>query len=293
MSKRKKKMSAEADKYVLYQASVQMPDHEAWFIDKQFKRLFGRKAIVMREDFCGTHAICCEWVKRAKDKIAIGVDLDPEPLAWGIKHNQGKLKDEQRERITLVKGDVLEITDEAEDDGNCKADVIAAENFSYFCFTTRDALRTYFEAAWANLQDEGLFLLDMLGGSEMHLHGHEDVRKVDGHKGVKYVWEQEKFNPITHDARFHIHFRFKDGSKLSPAFTYEWRMWSLPEICELLVEAGFDDVQVMWEGTDKDGEPNHKFKVVEDAEPDPSWVCYVLAVKKKAAETEAEIETEV
>ena len=53
----------------------------------------------------------------------------------------------------------------------------------------------------------------------------------------------------------HIHFEFTNGSRLKRAFTYEWRLWTLPEIRELLGEAGFSRSTVYWEDRDADGVP--------------------------------------
>ena len=52
----------------------------------------------------------------------------------------------------------------------------------------------------------------------------------------------------------HIHFSFPDGSKIKKAFTYDWRLWTLPEIRELLLEAGFQRATVYWEGTNEETE---------------------------------------
>src|SRR5690606_14232288 len=118
--------------------------------------------------------------------------------------------------------------------GSVKADVLAAQNFSFWIFKTRDALRDYFKYACDNLAERGILVADMMGGSECWEEEHRDVRKI---KDFKYVWEQARINPITHEALFHIHFKFKDGSKLERAFSYDWRFWTLPEVCELLKEA--------------------------------------------------------
>jgi len=40
----------------------------------------------LREDFCGTGLFSCAWVKSAADREAVGVDLDPEVLAWSRAH---------------------------------------------------------------------------------------------------------------------------------------------------------------------------------------------------------------
>lgn len=268
-------MAEVVDRYELYGLSVQDAAHEVEFFDKLYGEFYDEPAKVLREDFCGTFAVCAEWVKSREDRIAVGVDLDPEPLDWGREKHLASLTDEQRQRLTLMQADVREVAEP-------KADLLAAQNFSFWCFKTRDELRHYFEQARQNLADGGLLVLDMMGGYECFEEKHEDLRKVpwpNRRGGFTYVWEQESFNPITHDARFHIHFRFKDKSELKQAFTYEWRFWMLPEVGELLTEAGYREHHVYWEGTTADGEGDDDWKKATVAESDPSWIAYVVAKK--------------
>ena len=77
-----------------------------------------------------------------------------------------------------------------------------------------------------------------------------------------------------------ISFRFSDGSKLKNAFEYEWRFWTIPEVREMLREAGFSESHVYWEIEDED-DPNADgtWERREEAPSDPSWICYVVAVK--------------
>jgi hypothetical protein len=286
-----------ADKYDLYLRSVQEPLAEVFFFDKVFRAEYGRKALLLREDFCAAAAVCCEWVRTGKDRRAVGYDLDPAPLQWGRTHNLAKLTPAQQSRVTLVQGDVRDVSKE-------KADVIAAENFSFFIFKTRDELRNYFKAALANLAPKGLLVTDMMGGGDCMKEGEEDVRKIkiekDGiigipySKGVapasrgeasyaktsfKYLWEQATFNPITHHGTYFIHFRFKDGSEMSNAFRYDWRLWTVPEVREVMLEAGFKRADAYWEGPGKDGDGDGIFKKREKAASDDVWIAYVVGVK--------------
>ncbi len=263
-------LAQRADKYHLYQQAVQEPDHEVAFFDRVYKAEFGTRPTVLREDFCGTHAICCRWVHRRPGRRAIGVDLDPEPLAWGIGHNQAKLAETERARITLIQGDVREGHAE-------KADIVAAQNFSYFIFKTRAELREYFEAARANLKKRGVLVLDIMGGYETLEEDHNDYRNIGR---FEYVWEQRRFDPITHDITCLIHFNFPDDSSLKEAFRYDWRLWTIPEVRELLAEAGFSASHVYWEGTNKKtGEGNDIYRKRKQAESDPAWVAYMVGVK--------------
>jgi len=267
---RKGSLASKADKYDLYLQSVQEPDHEVDLLNRVYKDAYGKPARILREDFCGTFAVCCDWVRGRPKRRAIGVDIDPEPLNWGRSHNLSQLSPKAQARIELIQGDVRTVH-------GPKADIVAAQNFSFCIFKTRDALRAYFASALQNLKTEGVLLLDMMGGSECLEEETEDVHKQ---KGFKYVWEQHRFDPITHNCTCFIHFRFKDGSELNRAFRYDWRLWTIPELRELLTEAGFRKTWVYWEGTDREtGEGNDIFRRREHAESDPAWIAYIVGVK--------------
>ena len=262
-------MSAKADKHALYELSVQDVSHEYEFINKTFRDIRGYTAQKLREDFCGTAKMCCEWVGNNSKNTAVGVDIDSEVLAWGEKHNFRKLKPAARKRISLLKSDVMRARTRP-------AQVILAMNFSYQLFKQREMLKKYFKAVRKSLADDGVFFLDAFGGYEACSETTEKTK----HKGFTYVWEQESYNPITGDMTCHIHFHFPDKSRMRKAFTYNWRLWTLPEIRELLQEAGFSNVTVYWEGTDEEtGEGNGIYTASLQGDADPSWVCYVSAEK--------------
>jgi len=264
------RLAALADKYDLYQRSVQSPENEVAFFDRVFRTYHKRPPLLLREDFCGTAAVCCEWAKSRRDRRAVGIDLDPKPLAWGEKHNLSQLSADERNRVELRKADARDVLAP-------RADVIAAQNFSFYFFKTREELARYFRAAYRNLGRQGVLVLDVLGGFECMK---EDTEEVRGYRSFKYVWEQARFDPITHACRFHIHFRFPDGSEMKRAFTYDWRLWSMPEIRELLTAAGFRAADVYWEGADpRTGKGNDVYRRREHAESDPAWIAYLVAVK--------------
>jgi hypothetical protein len=259
-----------ADRHELYLKSVQAPDYEVYFFDRVYRRAYGRLPMVLREDFCGTFAVCCEWVKRSPDRRAIGVDLDPHPLQWGRTHLLSKLTPQQQQRVTLLQANVL-------DRHGQKADVLAAQNFSWFIFQQRAQLLDYFKAAHHHLNKRGVFVLDMMGGPECMHENRIETRRL---RGFKYLWEQERFDPITHHCRFHISFAFHDGTRMRRAFTYDWRLWTVPETRELLQDAGFKHIDVYWEGTDRrTGQGNHVYSRRTSAPSDRSWVAYVVAWK--------------
>ena len=137
-----------------------------------------------------------------------------------------------------------------------RVDIVGAFNFSYFCFKTREEMRGYFARVHEALNSDGVFFLDAFGGPDASDLTKEKT-KIDG---FTYVWEQAEFEPVTSRILCHIHFKFPDGSKIKRAFTYDWRLWTLPELRELLTEAGFSKVRVYWEGDDGDGGGNGEFK---------------------------------
>ncbi len=117
--------------------------------------------------------------------------------------------------------------------------------------------------------------MDMFGGPESF----EETKEKTKQKGFTYVWHQAEFHPVTNHMRCHIHFRFKDGSKIKKAFTYEWRLYTAPELRDLLLEAGFRKVTVYWEGEDEDGEGNGEFTPDAEGEADLAWIAYIVAEK--------------
>jgi hypothetical protein len=92
-----------------------------------------------------------------------------------------------------------------------------------------------------------------------------------------YIWEQAKFNPIDHEIVCHISFRLRGGKKLRRAFTYHWRLWTLPELREILAEAGFAGSDVYVEGWDDDAdETDGVFRKRARFENQAGWVAYVV-----------------
>jgi SAM-dependent methyltransferase len=154
-------------------------------------------------------------------------------------------------------------------------DVIAALNFSYWVFRERRSLRDYFRTVHRALRPRGMLFLDAFGGYEAFKVLKERRRE----RRFTYVWEQAEYLPVTGDLRCHIHFRFPDGSRLERAFTYDWRLWTLPEIRELLAEAGFRSSTVYWEGDDGDGGGNGEFRPDPRGEAEAGWIAYVVAEK--------------
>jgi SAM-dependent methyltransferase len=271
MKKKKRLLTARnADKHDLYQKSVQAPDVDARFLARLYKKSNGKPGRSFREDFCGTAILSCEFVRLHRQNRAIGVDLHAPTLAWGKKHNVSELAEHQQRRLRLIQDNVLNVR-------SPKADIIAAMNFSYAVFKTRPELGAYIKNAYRSLKANGLFIMDGWGGSQSQVLMEERKRL----SGFTYIWDQADFDPVSHHILCKIHFEFRDGSRMRNAFVYDWRLWTLPEMQELMIDAGFKDVHVLWEGTEvKTGEGNGVFRRVERGGDELAWIAYVVGKKE-------------
>ena len=259
-------LAAQADRHALYELAVQDPEGDVKFFARTYRKLRGHDPVSMREDFCGTAALCEAWARSSPERTAMGVDLSQDTMNWGLEHHIVPAGREIASRVTLVCEDVREVR-------KPKVDFTCALNFSYNCFKTRAELLEYFTAVHAGLNREGVFLLDMLGGTEAIVEGSTD----NDHGDFTYRWEQARFDALTHDFLCHIHFLFPDGSKLLEAFTYDWRLWMAPELRDILLEAGFSKVHFYWEKVDAKGEGTGVFYEPDYVENQEIWWTYIAA----------------
>lgn len=261
------KASNHFDKYDYYIRAVQSPDNDVSFFRKVYRDIRKKDALTLREDFCGTFIVCQEWVRKSTSHRAIGVDLDGEPIEYGRLLAVKNLTASQASRIDIIQGNVL-------NPRLPKADLTVALNFSYFLFKERKMMVKYFRNVRRTLKKDGVFLLDCFGGMNCYQPNVEQTK----YKDYTYYWDQDTWDPITSEAQFYIHFKPKGKRKVEKVFQYDWRLWTIPEIREILVEAGFKKSYVYWEGTTKNGEGDGHFKRVERGEDDcASWIAYIAA----------------
>ncbi len=260
-------MAKKISKFFLYEQSVQSP---RWQVDylPQFHTLWiGRAPRSFREDFCGSGIISCEWVKASKNNTAVGLDIDPAPLKYAKETNKKSLEDDEQKRIKFLKQNVLKPTSQ-------KFDWIGAFNFSFFVFHAREELLRYAKSAYRSLNKKGTLFLELSGGKGFIKTGIEKQKlKIKGYGEVLQVWEQHQFDPISAVNDYSIHFKLPNGQWINEAFHYHWRIWTIAEVREILIEAGFSKTEVLWE---QSGE----FLPTEQAENVNSWVAYVVGVKK-------------
>ena len=268
--KKKEVLTAKtADRQLLYQQAVQSPEEDVKFLARVYRSKRGRPPLHFREDFCGTALLCAHWVKRGKQYSAEGFDICPDTVGWGVEHNFEPLGDAAQRTELHIK--------DVRDKSSKKPDVRAAQNFSYFVFKERTELLRYIRSAYKDLAKDGVFVMDIYGGPDSMMEVKEE-RDIE--EGFTYVWDQVAYWPATGDYKAHIHFEFKDGTSIKRAFTYDWRLWSLTEVIDVMREAGFKEVETFWEGTDSDGESGNgiyrKSRLGENCE---AWVTYVVGYK--------------
>jgi cyclopropane fatty-acyl-phospholipid synthase-like methyltransferase len=261
--------AATADKYELYQKAVQAPELDIAFLRRVFRNTRGREALHFREDFCGTALLSATWLEAGKPgATAEGFDLDPEPIAWGLAHHFHDLGPKAA-GFTAHLRDVRE-------PGTRAYDVRVAQNFSHFTLTTRREMLEYFEKARESLARDGIFVIDLYGGSDAT----EEMDDTTKFRGFTYVWEQAHFSPGTGEYVNYITFRFPDGTALERVFAYHWRMWYLTELVDLLEEAGFAKVERYFEGWNARGTAGDGiFRKGLRGENCASWIAYLVAVK--------------
>ncbi|HSI06929.1 MAG: class I SAM-dependent methyltransferase [Myxococcota bacterium] len=260
-----KQTAAKADKHALYLLSVQDPDSDIRFMDRVFKKERGRLPLTLREDFCGTAKLCADWVERKPDGEAWGLDLHGPTMQYG-RDNYVKPLGERASRVHLLERDVLAGI-------AAKVDVAVAFNFSYCVFKDRKTLVRYYEAVRRGLGDDGVFFTDIHGGPDAQV----EVVERTKHPAFTYVWEQAVMDAVSAHAMRYISFEFRDGTSLERAFSYDWRIWTLPELIDALYEAGFARVDTYWEGANSDGTGNGVFRKVKRADNEDSWIAYLAA----------------
>ncbi len=261
------------DKHALYLASVQDPISDVRRISKIYQELFKRKAITLREDFSGTFALSCCWVQSEKERTAIAIDNDRDTIEYGVSNYQNNLHEDESARIDARVCDALVTTD--------PVDIIATFNFSYCLLHKRARLLEYFSHVYNSLNKEGMIILDIFGGSDSEIPEVQE-RDIDEHEFIEpflFEFERKDFNPISRIANYGIHFKYSDGTELIDAFTYEFRMWSITEIRDLLEEAGFSTSKVFWEDFDEEGLGNGEFYETEVEVNSINWSAYIVGIK--------------
>jgi SAM-dependent methyltransferase len=228
-------MLAGMSRHDLYEACVQSPEDAVPLL----RAIHGGDAAVLGEDFAGTAALSRAWVRDEPSARAIAVELDAATLAEARRRADAAGADAAR--LELVHGDVRTATDPRRH----AADVVYVGNFSIGELTTRADLVAYLRHVRSRLRPGGVFACDVYGGQSAYMLGTAE-RPEPGPDGrtILYTWEQREADPLTGRVVNALHFEVleADGSsagRMPDAFTYHWRLWSVPELRDVMAEAGF------------------------------------------------------
>ncbi|CAA7019041.1 unnamed protein product [Microthlaspi erraticum] len=310
-------------KFLLYQQSVQSPKGDISYLQKFFLMYVGgRQPLHFQEDFCGTALLSAEWLKNDTRRTAIGLDFDLEALEWCMENNISKLGSDVYSRVSLLHGNVLSpleakqvkskshelIQNISLDDGGDdnedsvdpgvesvekdepvslpKRDIVCAFNFSCCCLHKRSELVSYFKNAREALSKKGgIFVMDLYGGASAE----GQLKLQRKFPTFTYTWEQAEFDIVSRKTRISLHYHLqKQNRKIRNAFSYSWRLWSLPEIKDCMEEAGFKAVHI-WlrempdasemRRTDGFGAGRDiKYEQVKSFQQCDSWNAYIVAV---------------
>jgi SAM-dependent methyltransferase len=250
---------ARLSRHDLYDLCVTSPRRFVPFL----RAVHGGSPRVLREDFAGGAAVAKAWPGMVPKGRAIAVDVDPKPLARcrGIAG------------VRAIASDVLTC--------HARADIITATNFPLGYWHDRGSLVTYLRRCAARLTPGGVFVADLYGGSESLKTGtfKTKLRAPEGDR-IVYTWEQREFSHITMRATNAMHFRVTPRRgrvyEYRDAFTYDWRVWSIPEFTDAAHDAGFARVEVydrLADAIDSDG--GVMVRPV-DGELDDPFVVYVV-----------------
>ncbi|WOG87708.1 hypothetical protein DCAR_0206939 [Daucus carota subsp. sativus] len=318
-------VAALPSKFSLYQQSVQSPKGDISYLRKFFLMYVGgRVPLHLQEDFCGTALLSTEWLCSDTRRTAVGLDFDVEALNWCMENNLNKFGSDLYSRISLFHGNVLNpleaklvkfepkdnITTDREDGsdidtlsttlaGACACtndkmtssplpprDIVCAFNYSCCCLHSRQELISYFKYALSSLSKRGgIFVMDLYGGTSSEC----ELKLQRRFPNFTYVWEQTGFDILQRKTRISLHYNLqKPQRKIRHAFSYEWRLWSLPEIRDCLEEAGFKSVH-FWIRQMPDSEnirriegfgdsQDVKYEEVTSFQQQDSWNAYIVGV---------------
>lgn len=233
----------------LYELCVQSPKH----VVDLLRAIHGDEPTLLGEDFAGSGAVSRAWVGQSERYHAWCVDRDAETLSRCY----------DADRIETRIGDVM--------DEDASVDVIWVGNFSIGYHHDRASLLAYLKHVRSRLKTGGVFVCDTYGGEtaytigEVHrFHPLPAQHAPDGKGGwrVRYTWEQREANPLTGMVTNALHFRIERAgfidAELIDAFIYHWRLWSVPELSDAMLEAGFASSTVygqLPDAVDGDGRP--------------------------------------
>ncbi|MFC1742683.1 hypothetical protein ACFL35_01720 [Candidatus Riflebacteria bacterium] len=261
----------------LYRLAVQNPQIEVQFFQEAYLHYRNdKKSKLLREDFCGTAAVSLAWVQENPSHKAYAVDKDFSTLNYGRNYCKKQLSYREKKRLHFYH-------DLVQDVKTPKVDIIVAQNFSCFEFHKRKQLLKYFKTVLSSLKDDGLFIMDAYGGpGAMKVCTQRMEIKPDATEGIEnfdYFWEQKSYDVLSARTKCSIHFLLDDEARMNDAFVYDWRLWTIPELKECLLEAGFGKVEIWCDPYDEEkGYSTGIYEPIKKMPQREDWVVYIIGI---------------
>lgn len=246
----------------MYRAAVQHPLAEIAFCQRVFRRHHNHDPLLLREDYCGTAAVADAWARSHPDRQAMAIDHHGPTVRWA-RRTWADNPD-----LHLLEADVLAVH-------GPRVDITCALNFSILIHHHRPALLRYLRHARRGLRPGGLLILDLYGGPGAMRPGTESRPVTPDHGDpFTYHWEQASYDPVTARTRCRIHFTCADGHQHRNAFRYDWRLWTPPELLDVLRDAGFSRT-TFWTDPDASG----RCRPVRRMPPADNWIGYLVSLR--------------
>lgn len=281
------------DRFECYELCVQSPRHVVGFLRALFIAENGSDPTVLGEDFSGTCAVSRRWCKEIESGRAVCVDLDRDALTWARTR---AADDAVADQISFVHADCFTEGDApahalagaaepAPRDQPC--DVCFVGNFSIGYAHDRATLVRYLSRTRERLLaarhgfSGGVFACDTYGGAGAFALGGIE-RTHPGRRGevIRYAWAHEHADPATSMVTNSISLRVeRDGEVIAEyprAFEYHWRLWSIAELREAMLEAGFQRTSVYLEVSLAPGEPPSP--VTDPRQFKSDWIVLVAGI---------------
>lgn len=198
-------------------------------------------ARTLHEDFSGSAAFAHAWCSSGPKRSALAIDMDPEAHADGKAHA----------RLKRLTADLARLPRTIPSPS--KADVVYAGNFATCELHAREALVAYLSRARQRLTPGGVFVCDLYAGPGAWRTGdtrvvHPPLPELPTYR-VAYTWRQREADLVNGLVSNAIDFEIVNARgvavhELVNAFTYHWRLWSIPELRDAMAQAGFGEVDV-------------------------------------------------
>ena len=189
--------------------------------ERRSGRRSGRRRSGCARDPCGTANMSREWGGASAGQLR-GASTRPADRWIGDWHNVRKLS-RSGARINCA-GERAGAVDEG---SRGAFDAVLAMNFSYWC-ASRCARRCCGTSAWCTKAGGGRFSGPLRRAGRVAWRSEpQPVGRKNSQPGVHGHRDQAGVQPITHETLCHIHPDERRAARR--AFTYDWRVWSIPE----------------------------------------------------------------